>query len=266
MAAKMAITSSENQDLEAGKALPEQEFALIGLQNQDPVQENIIRKFLKLRYRLLPYIYTFAHENYETGMPICRPMLLAFQNDPNCNKDQWPRQYMFGKELLVAPVCEDTSSMDVYLPSGHQWIDYWTDQVYDGGQVIHVDTTDLSIMPLFVRAGSIIPMQKECCWVDHEDTLEPLYLDIYPSHDCGFTLYEDDCHSLAYQNGNFALTEIRCVKNKDSVTIALSPTAGEYTGKPALRTVIATIHGAHPQTTQFTVNTAETTSITLSLT
>lgn len=267
MAAKMAITSSENQDPEACKALPEQEFALIGLQNQDPVQEAIIRKFLKLRYRLLPYIYTFAHENYETGMPICRPMLLAFPNDPNCNQDQWPRQYMFGSELLAAPVCEDVQKMRVCLPAGCGWTDYWTGQHYEGGQIITVDVTDLSVMPLYLKDGAIIPMQEECSWIDHSDRLNTLYLDICPTADGSFTLYEDDGVSLAYQSGAFALTKIRCTAAEGSCLLTVGAAEGAYDAMPEKRAVTATVRLANGKTIahSFCMNTAEGASVFIKL-
>ncbi len=202
------------------------------------MQEEYIRQFLTLRYRLIPYIYTYAHENYETGMPICRPMLIAFPNDANCNRDQWPRQYLFGEAFLVAPVCSDVAQMDVYLPSGETWVDYWTKEHYEGGQVIQVETTDLSKMPLFVRAGSIIPMRKECCWIDHDEVLDTLYLDIYPSNNSSFTLYEDDGVSLAYQQGAYATTKIACNATDDGVTVSVAPTVGNYRGKLACRSII----------------------------
>ena len=110
--------------------------------------ENSIRKYLKLRYRLLPYIYSLAYDHYLTGMPMARPMDLAFPTDAGCREDHWPYQYMFGESLLVAPVYADLNSMEIYLPKGSEWIDYWNHRVYPGGSLIDYDTSDPEKLPL----------------------------------------------------------------------------------------------------------------------
>ncbi len=201
----------------------------------DEALERSIRKHFKLRYRLLPYLYSFAHINYRTGMPICRPMLLAFPVESNCNENQWPRQYMFGENIMVAPVCEDINEMELYLPTGEQWIDYWDKTIYEGGQVISYDVSDIEKLPLFVRADSIIPMQEECNWIDPAQPLNELTLDIYPAADCKFVMYEDDGVSLHYQSGAYATTMMDCTKEGERLTLSIGATKGEYKNKPAER-------------------------------
>lgn len=114
----------------------------------------IYRKFAKLHTDLFPYIYQAAHEANESGMPIIRPMALAFQNDSDAGKNIY--QYMFGPDLLVAPMFQGGSRRTLYLPSG-EWIDYWNGKHYAGKQTLEMDVP-LDKVPLFVRAGAMIPM------------------------------------------------------------------------------------------------------------
>lgn len=128
----------------------------------------IYRKFAKLHTSLFPYIYDAAHEAARSGMPIIRSMVLAFQNDPAAAAHRY--QYMFGSDLLVAPMYQPGTHRAVYLPrqpDGGEWLDYWSDKKFAGGQTIEVEAP-LDQMPLFVRAGAIIPMLP-----DEIDTLIP---------------------------------------------------------------------------------------------
>ncbi len=207
-----------------------------------PTAENSIRKHRKLRYRLLPYIYSTAYVNYLTGFPICRPMLLAFPHDLHCDRDQWPFQYMFGENFLVAPVYADLNSMEIYLPEGHDWIDYWDKTVYKGGQVIDYNTSDVEKLPLFVRSGAIIPMRKDQNWIEKGETWDPVILDIYPFRASEFTLYEDDKFTTAYQQGEFSKTAIECHDDSSKIVISINKAAGEYKGKPGHRAWILQIN------------------------
>ncbi|OWY69657.1 hypothetical protein B7486_20120 [cyanobacterium TDX16] len=121
----------------------------------------IYRKFAKLHTSLFPYIYDAAHEASRTGMPIIRPMILAFQNDPAAASHRY--QYMFGPDLLVAPMYQPGTHRAVYLPKrpdNGEWLNYWSGKNFTGGQTIEADVP-LDLMPLFVRAGAIIPMLPE---------------------------------------------------------------------------------------------------------
>ena len=206
--------------------------------------ENSIRKHLKFRYRLIPYIYSTAYVNYLAGMPIARPMDLAFPRDTDCQQDRWPYQYMLGDAFLVAPVYADLSSMEIYLPKGSDWIDYWNHQVYTGGTIINYDTSDAEKLPLFVRAGSIIPMRAEANWIDPGVPDNPLFLDVYLSpQPASFTLYEDDGQSTDYQSGRFGRTELRAQREANGdVTLVLGESRGDYAGKPEQRSFELTVN------------------------
>jgi alpha-glucosidase (family GH31 glycosyl hydrolase) len=199
--------------------------------------ESSIRKYLKLRYRLIPYIYSLAYVHYLSGMPIARPMDLAFPADPDCQQNRWPYQYMFGESLLVAPVYADLRSMEIYLPKGSAWIDYWNHQVYAGGQIIDYDTSDAEKLPLFVHAGSIIPMRAEANWIDPGVPDNPLFLDVYPSNQQdSFTLYEDDGETTEYRSGRFAKTVLQARREQNGdVTLSMGDAQGDYTGRAANR-------------------------------
>lgn len=211
----------------------------------EETEENI-RRHRELRYRLIPYIYTTAHESYQTGMPMTRPMLLAFSDDQRCERNQWPYQYMFGDSLLVAPVYADLASMEIYLPEGSEWIDYWSEETYEGGQVIDYETSntgDTGVLPLFVRAGAILPMQEDVLWIDPSKPTDPLVLDIYPSGTSSFTLYEDDGVSTRYQSGAFTTTPIESREGARALEVVLGASEGVYAGKPAERGYLMRIHG-----------------------
>jgi len=206
--------------------------------------ESICRSFIQLRYRLLPYIYTMAYKNFTTGLPLARPLFFDYPGDENLFNES--SSYLWGDAFLVSPVVQASqASKRIYLPQG-VWIDYWTDSVFQGGQNLVV-TTPLETMPLFVKAGSIIPMAPVMNYSD-ERPLDTLMLAMYPllGKESRFTLYEDDGKTLAYQSGSFAQTLI--VQNSggrgsSSLTIDIYRTVGVYTGQPERRVYLSEIHG-----------------------
>ena len=118
--------------------------------------EPILEKYLKLRYQLMPYIYSLGYRTHETGAPYMRALFMDFPDDPNVAG--MGDEYMFGPAFLVAPVTEQgATSRSVYLPAGADWYNYWTNQRLRGGQTIKVDAP-IDTLPLFVRAGSIVPL------------------------------------------------------------------------------------------------------------
>ncbi len=122
----------------------------------------IVSRYARERYQLLPYIHRVAEEAAETGLPVLRPLILEFENDVAVTDIQ--TQLMLGDALLVAPVIESTDTRTVYLPDG-EWIDYWTDERYEGSQTITVDAP-LETMPVFQRAGTAIPTREPTQYVD----------------------------------------------------------------------------------------------------
>lgn len=129
-----------------------------------PEALRIFRKFAKLRIQLFPYLYDAVHEASQTGMPVIRPMVLAFQDDPDVAAARY--QYMFGPDILVAPMYRPGTYRSVYLPEG-EWVEWWSGTRYDGKQTIEV-YAPLDRMPLFVRSGAVLPLLP-----DDVDTLVP---------------------------------------------------------------------------------------------
>jgi alpha-glucosidase len=190
--------------------------------------EDIVRKYLQLRYRLLPFLYTTIEEAHRTGLPLFRPLLLEFQNDETAlNLDD---QFMVGSALLAAPVLHARErSRDVYLPAG-RWYDFWTGAALEGGSLRQVEAP-LEKMPLFVRGGSIVPSTVT---MNHtgEKPWNPLRFDIYPDAAGTATgsLYEDDGLSPAYLQGAFRRTTLSFAAGKITVAAAgaLLPAARRF--------------------------------------
>jgi alpha-glucosidase (family GH31 glycosyl hydrolase) len=161
--------------------------------------EPICRKYLELRYKMLPYIYSAVHESTTTGMPVMRALWLHYPNDPKavaCGD-----QYLWGKSLMVAPVVEkDASTRRVYLPKGG-WCDFWTGERFEGDREIN-RAVDLETMPLYVREGSILPLGPVKQYTS-EKVDQPCSLSIYPGADSSFLLYEDDGSSFNYRKGEW---------------------------------------------------------------
>jgi len=161
--------------------------------------ESICRAWIELRYRLLPYLYTTAWQAAQTGLPMMRPLALAFPQEVRTTV--MDDQFLFGDLLLAAPVgWPGQRSRPVYLPGG-PWVDFWTDELCSGQ--ITADAP-LERMPLYVRAGSVLPMGPV---LQHSDEWPPeaLSLHLYPGNGQSW-LYEDDGHSLAYRAGELCLT------------------------------------------------------------
>jgi alpha-glucosidase/alpha-D-xyloside xylohydrolase len=161
--------------------------------------EPICRKYLELRYRMLPYLYSAVRESTVTGMPVMRALWLHHPDDPAAVARG--DQYLWGKDVLVAPVVEKgATSRQVYLPRG-AWFDYWTGERLEGGREI-ARKVDLETMPLYVRAGSILPLGPVKQYTS-ETVDAPLEVSIYPGADASFLLYEDDGSSFNYRKGEW---------------------------------------------------------------
>ena len=161
--------------------------------------EEVCRKYLNLRYRMLPYLYSAVREATQTGMPVMRALWLHYPDDPNavaCSD-----QYLWGRDVLVAPVAEQGArSRKIYLPRG-VWYDFWTNERIEGGREI-TRAVDLATMPLYVRAGAILPLGPVKQFVE-EGSEEPLTVTVYPGTDGSFFLYEDDGRSFDYRRGEW---------------------------------------------------------------
>jgi alpha-D-xyloside xylohydrolase len=166
--------------------------------------EPILEKYLRLRYQLMPYIYSLGYMTNQTGAPYMRALFMDFPHDPAVT--DIGDEYMFGPSLLVAPVTDQgATSRRVYLPAGTDWYNYWTNERVRGGQMIEA-VAPIDTIPLFVRAGSILPLGAP---VDNTSQPQPLdKLRIYPGADSDFTLYNDDGKTYAYEKGDSRITRL----------------------------------------------------------
>jgi alpha-D-xyloside xylohydrolase len=166
--------------------------------------EPILEKFLRLRYQLMPYIYSLGYQTWLTGAPFMRALPLDFPNDSDVTDLR--DEYMFGPAFLVAPITEQgASSRAVYLPAGADWYNYWTNERVKGGQTITA-SAPIDTMPLFVRAGSIIPMGSP---VDSTHQVQAIAsIHVYPGADASFTLFSDDGMTYAYEKGAGSVTRL----------------------------------------------------------
>ena len=161
--------------------------------------ESICRKYLNLRYQLLPYLYSTVREGTTTGMPVMRALWLHYADDPIAVARG--DQYLWGRDMLVAPVTEKGAmSRRVCLPRG-SWHDFWTTERFEGGREI-TRSVDLETTPLFVRAGAILPLGPVKQYAD-EKRDQPLEIAVYPGADGSFLLYEDDGRSFNYRKGEW---------------------------------------------------------------
>ncbi|MCC3376149.1 TIM-barrel domain-containing protein [Cohnella sp. REN36] len=168
--------------------------------------EDVCRTYIGLRYRLMPLLYSLFHEASASGLPIVRPLLLEYPDDPEvynlCD------QFLFGPDLLIAPILRPgTKARAVYLPAG-VWYDYWTGERHEGGRQMLAEAP-LETLPIYVRAGAIVPEQplrQHAGDAGEADTAEaPLMLRVYAGESGSLRLYEDDGKTYAYELGAYRL-------------------------------------------------------------
>lgn len=180
----------------------------IGSREQEPwafdeITEEINKKYIKLRYKFIPYLYDMMHKCEKSGAPIIRPLLYNYQNDKKTYEIN--DEFMFGDNVLVSPVVEQGARQKlVYLPKGNSWIDYWTGEEFEGGQYIIKDAP-LDICPIYIKTMSIISNGEDVNYIGEKDT-ECLNLSIYLCDKKGegkYIAYNDDGESFDYKNGRF---------------------------------------------------------------
>jgi len=166
--------------------------------------EAILGKYLRLRYQLLPYTYSLGYASYQNGAPYMRALFMDFPNDPNAA--DIPDEYMFGPAFLVAPVSEQGAThRKVYLPAGCDWYNYWTNERMHGGQTIIADAP-IDTLPLFVRAGSIIPLGSPVLSAKQPQAISSVR--VYPGANASFNLFSDDGNSYSYEKGVSSTTRL----------------------------------------------------------
>jgi alpha-glucosidase len=194
-----------------------------------PAQEDIRRRFIETRYRLMPYIYGLAEEASRTGIPMMRPLFLEF---PEGEKGRpydlaAPGEFLWGPSLLVAPSPwpESPQPYKVLLPPG-EWYDFWSGRKVEGHPEI---TPDPGRLPVYVRAGSIIPSQP-LVQSTKERPEGPLTLDIYPGPDCRGSVYLDDGVTRAYRRGAYYRRSFACGSDSaGELHLDLAAAEGSYT-------------------------------------
>ena len=184
--------------------------------------EAVISKYLRLRYTLMPYIYSLGKQTYDTGAPFMRALFMDFPNDPNVSNVG--DEYMFGPAFLVAPVTEQgRESRQVYLPAGRDWYNYWTNERLKGGQTVTV-AAPIGIIPLFVAAGSIVPTGSDIQNTSTAQTLKEIR--VYPGRGSEFMLYDDDGVTYDYEKGQGRLTRLHWDDERGQLTAKGAPLVG----------------------------------------
>ena len=190
----------------------------------------ILIDYINLRYRLIPYIYSQAWKVTDQGYTMMRPLVMDFRADPQVNNIN--NQFMFGPSLLVNPVTTaGATSRNVYLPAGAGWFDFWTGTNYAGGQTISA-AAPIQTMPLYVRAGAILPYGPSIQYA--MEKVDPIELRVYPGANGSFTLYEDEGDNYNYESGVHAT--IPFTWNDTARTLTIGARAGSFPGMLAQRT------------------------------
>ena len=215
----------------------------------DEPHRSIHRRYLKLRQRLMPYLYTLARETETTGAPMVRGVLWDHPEDPRAFDVH--DQFFLGRDLLVAPVYRSQAASGgvrtgVYLPAG-RWIDYWNGtriEAGPAGRMVDIPV-DLETLPVLVRAGAVIPMVPESLY-DGQVPPDPLTLDVYPHGSSELVLYEDDGNTREYRDGRFSTQRFEVVEERNELRIQLDPAVGTYEGQLESRGIELQIHTASP--------------------
>jgi len=208
----------------------------------DDATQKILIDYDKLRYHLMPYIYSVAWKVTSDGYTMMRPLVMDFRTDKNVFNIA--DQYLFGPAIMVNPVTKSkAASRAVYLPAGADWIDFWTGEKHSGGHAINA-SAPIQTMPLFVRAGSIIPYGPEIEYATEKN--DPIELRVYRGANGAFTLYEDEGDNYNYERGKYAT--IPMTWNESTHTLQIGKRRGSFRGMLKERTFrivwVAPGHGA----------------------
>lgn len=234
----------------------------------DPVYDALLGA-IKLRYEILPYVYSQSWQVSEHDDSFMRALMMDFKSDKNTWDNN--REFMFGRAFLVAPVLEplytperhedgklyregykaDWSSekhYDVYLPAGADWYDYWSGEQYAGGQTIAA-AAPLSRMPLYVKAGSIVPLCKEDVQFAAVSDWKKLTLAVYPGANAEFCLYEDEGDNYNYEKGEYSTISLKW--NDRSRTLSIGERKGSFAGMLSERTFVVTLPDGSSKTVEY---------------
>jgi alpha-glucosidase len=189
-----------------------------------PKFEAINKATIELRYKLLPYVYSVMYQASSTGIPAMRPLAFEYPDDRNLVMNE--TEFMFGDDLLIAPVLwPGETTRDVRLPKG-EWYEYWTGRGYQGDASVTVDAP-INRIPIFVKSGAILPSQQLLQYSD-QAAIDPLTLTFYPADSSSSTYYEDDGHTFKYQDGSSWKRTIEQRRTPNSVNVTLGKVVGTY--------------------------------------
>lgn len=208
-----------------------------------PIAESAARKAVRLRYDLMPYLYSNARVAYETGIGVVRPLFWEFPDDEKSSTET--RAWMFGDALLVSPIAERNVRLHkFYLPPG-TWFDYFSGKPMEGGRemAISPDANTWQDIPVYIRAGSILATQP----AEHGNELSPatpLVLDVFPSsvRAANFLAYDDDGHSYDYEKGGYFRQEITATRSGRAINVEIAAASGAY--KPHFPSYLLRVHQA----------------------
>ncbi|QMU96133.1 DUF5110 domain-containing protein [Microbacterium esteraromaticum] len=213
----------------------------------------INRSYLQLRQQLMPYIYTLAAESHRSGLPMMRSLALEYPDDPGSYSAEANNEFLLGSDYLVAPVFTKSNVRNgIYLPKGAQWVDYWTGTVHEGGQVLNGHPAPLDKLPIFVRAGAVVPqgvVARNASLVEEDS---PITLSLFPQGTSTFSLYEDDEVTRAYKDGESSTQKFTVAApeagKKGTVTIGIGTRSGAYDGMADARPYLIEAHtGSAPK-------------------
>ena len=234
----------------------------------EPVYDALLSA-IKMRYQLLPYIYSTSWQVHQNDDSFMRALMMDFKDDPKTLDNN--REFLFGRSLLVAPVVEALytpekiqkevtvdwtakKTYDVYLPQGIQWYDYWTNERLEGGQTVKADGT-LAHCPVYVKAGSILPLCKKEVMNANIADWQTLDMIVYPGADAVFTLYEDEGDNYNYEQGAYSTITLQWNDRKRTLTIGKRE--GSFKGMLENRTFRIKLPGGDVKTVEYNGNKAE---------
>ena len=228
----------------------------------EPVYDALLSA-VKMRYQLLPYIYSTSWQVHQSDDSFMRALMMDFKDDPKTLDNN--REFLFGRSLLVAPIVEALytpekiqkevtvdwtakKTYDVYLPQGTQWYDYWTNERLEGGQTVKADGT-LAHCPVYVKAGSILPLCKKEVMNANIADWQTLDLLVYPGADATFTLYEDEGDNYNYEQGAYSTITLQWNDRKRTLTIGKRE--GSFKGMLENRTFRIQLPGGQSKTVEY---------------
>jgi alpha-glucosidase len=205
-----------------------------------PIAERAATHAIRLRYELLPYMYSYAWHDTQTGVGLVRPLTFGWPQDPNVRSDT--SAWLFGEWLLVSPVVQQgQAEKPIYLPAG-VWTDWSSGRVYLGGRSItlRLDSKSWSDIPIFIRQGAIIPTQPLMDYVG-EHPVTTVRVSVFPAAErTDFDYYDDDGETYAYEHGSYFLQRLSAQAAADAIIVTTAAPSGAW--RPALRHYVFAVH------------------------